>query len=75
VAGVPSGYGSVFDEWELTAVVGKPLQEASPEEVESGVFGYTIVHDLVLHELELTSREYQQWAKNVDGFTPCRPWT
>jgi 2-keto-4-pentenoate hydratase/2-oxohepta-3-ene-1,7-dioic acid hydratase in catechol pathway len=72
--GVPAGYGSVFDEWELAAVVGRTLREASPEEAEQGLFGYTIVHDLVLHDLELTSREYQQWAKNVDGFTPCGPW-
>jgi 2-keto-4-pentenoate hydratase/2-oxohepta-3-ene-1,7-dioic acid hydratase in catechol pathway len=72
--GVPKGYGQVFDEWELTAVVGETLREADPAEAEKGIFGYTIMHDLVFHELELSNREYQQWAKNSDGFAPCGPW-
>ena len=72
--GVPSGYGSVFHEWELTAVVGRELRDASPEECEEAIFGYTILHDLTFHELELVNRDHQQWAKNVDGFAPCGPW-
>lgn len=72
--GVPSGYGSVFDEWELTAVVGRRLREASPAEAAEATFGYTILHDLTFHELELVNRDHQQWAKNVDGFAPCGPW-
>ncbi len=72
--GVPSGYGTVFHEWELTAVVGRPLREASVEEAEWAIFGYTILHDLTFHEIELINRDHQQWAKNVDGFAPCGPW-
>lgn len=71
---VPEGYGTVFHEWELTAVVGETLREASPEEAEAAIFGYTIVNDLVFHEIELVNRDHQQWAKNVDGFAPCGPW-
>jgi 2-keto-4-pentenoate hydratase/2-oxohepta-3-ene-1,7-dioic acid hydratase in catechol pathway len=74
VVGVPSGYGSVFHEWELTAVVGRRLREASPDEAAAGIFGYTILDDLTFHEIELVSRDHQQWAKNVDGFAPCGPW-
>ena len=55
-------------------MVGRTLSQASPDEAERAIFGYTIMHELVLHELELTSREYQQWAKNADGFAPCGPW-
>lgn len=72
--GVPSGYGTVFHEWELTAVVGRPLREASVEEAHRAIFGYTILHDLTMHEIELINRDHQQWAKNVDGFAPCGPW-
>lgn len=72
--GVPSGYGSVFHEWELTAVVGRQLRDASPQECADAIFGYTILHDLTFHELELVNRDHQQWAKNVDGFAPCGPW-
>lgn len=72
--GVPTGYGTVFHEWELTAVVGRRLAGATPEEAEAAIFGYTILDDLVFHEIELVNRDHQQWAKNVDGFAPCGPW-
>jgi 2-keto-4-pentenoate hydratase/2-oxohepta-3-ene-1,7-dioic acid hydratase in catechol pathway len=72
--GVPLGYGTVFHEWELTAVIGRPLRDASEQEAAAGIFGYTILDDLVFHEIELVNRDHQQWAKNVDGFAPCGPW-
>ena len=72
--GVPAGYGTVFHEWELTAVVGRRLSEATPDQAEEAIFGYTILDDLVFHEIELVNRDHQQWAKNVDGFAPCGPW-
>jgi 2-keto-4-pentenoate hydratase/2-oxohepta-3-ene-1,7-dioic acid hydratase in catechol pathway len=72
--GVPSGYGTVFHEWELTAVVGRRLTGVTSEEGRAAIFGYTILDDLVFHEIELVSRDHQQWAKNVDGFAPCGPW-
>jgi 2-keto-4-pentenoate hydratase/2-oxohepta-3-ene-1,7-dioic acid hydratase in catechol pathway len=72
--GVPAGYGTVFHEWELTAVVGPRLTGATAEEAARAIFGYTILDDLVFHEIELVDRDHQQWAKNVDGFAPCGPW-
>jgi 2-keto-4-pentenoate hydratase/2-oxohepta-3-ene-1,7-dioic acid hydratase in catechol pathway len=72
--GVPSGYGTVFHEWELTAVVGRRLREATVDEATEAIFGYTILDDLTFHEIELVNRDHQQWAKNVDGFAPCGPW-
>jgi 2-keto-4-pentenoate hydratase/2-oxohepta-3-ene-1,7-dioic acid hydratase in catechol pathway len=71
---VPAGYGTVFHEWELTAVVSRRLTGATPAEATSAIFGYTILDDLVFHEIELVNRDHQQWAKNVDGFAPCGPW-
>lgn len=72
--GVPAGYGTVFHEWELTAVVSRRLSGATPDEARAAIFGYTILDDLVFHEIELVNRDHQQWAKNMDGFAPCGPW-
>lgn len=72
--GVPQGYGSVYDELELTAVIGKRLSGASPDEAQEAIFGYTILYDLTMHEVELSSRAHQQWVHNIDGFGPCGPW-
>jgi acylpyruvate hydrolase len=72
--GVPAGYGTVFHEWELTAVVGRRFTEGTKGEAAGAIFGYTILDDLVFHEIELVNRDHQQWAKNVDGFAPCGPW-
>lgn len=55
-------------------VIGRRLREASEAEAERAVFGYTIFNDLVLHDIELMTREYQQWAKNCDTFAPMGPW-
>ena len=72
--GVPAGYGTVFHEWELTAVIGRRLRDADRSEAGGAIFGYTILDDLVFHEIELVNRDHQQWAKNIDGFAPCGPW-
>jgi 2-keto-4-pentenoate hydratase/2-oxohepta-3-ene-1,7-dioic acid hydratase in catechol pathway len=72
--GVPAGYGTVFHEWELTAVVGQRLRGADVAAAGAAIFGYTILDDLTFHEIELVNRDHQQWAKNVDGFAPCGPW-
>jgi acylpyruvate hydrolase len=72
--GVPSGYGTIFHEWELTAIVGRTLEGAMLEEARQAVFGYTILDDLTFHEIELVNRDHQQWAKNIDSFAPCGPW-
>lgn len=71
---IPDGYGSIFHEFEVAAVIGKRLRQPRPGEVGRAIFGYTILNDLVLHEVELMTREYQQWAKNCDTFAPMGPW-
>lgn len=74
VVEIPEGYGTVFHEFEIGAVIGRRIREASEAEAESAIFGYTILNDLVLHDIELLTREYQQWAKNCDTFAPMGPW-
>ncbi|MEW6045279.1 MAG: fumarylacetoacetate hydrolase family protein [Bacillota bacterium] len=71
---IPLGYGEVYHEFEVAAVIGKTSRTLSPETAWDAVFGYTIFDDIVLHDLELLTREYQQWAKNCDTFAPMGPW-
>jgi 2-keto-4-pentenoate hydratase/2-oxohepta-3-ene-1,7-dioic acid hydratase in catechol pathway len=71
---IPIGYGTVFHEFEIAAVIGRRLRQPSVDEVEGAIFGFTILNDLVLHDIELMTREYQQWAKNCDSFAPMGPW-
>lgn len=71
---IPEGYGSVFHEFEIGAVIRKRLRQVPETEVPDAIFGYTIFNDLVLHDIELRTREYQQWAKNCDTFAPMGPW-
>lgn len=74
VVEIPEGYGSVFHEFEIGAVIGRRIRQIPESEVGEAIFGYTIFNDLVLHEIELMTREYQQWAKNCDTFAPMGPW-
>ncbi|HET6781911.1 MAG TPA: fumarylacetoacetate hydrolase family protein [bacterium] len=71
---IPDGYGTVFHEFEIAAVIGRRLRQPRPDEIGRAIFGYTILNDLVLHDIELMTREYQQWAKNCDTFAPMGPW-
>lgn len=71
---IPEGYGSVFHEFEIGAVIGRRIRGVSQAAAIEAIFGYTIFNDIVLHDLELLTREYQQWAKNCDTFAPMGPW-
>jgi 2-keto-4-pentenoate hydratase/2-oxohepta-3-ene-1,7-dioic acid hydratase in catechol pathway len=71
---IPEGYGSVFHEFEIGAVIGRRIRGVSQAAAMEAIFGYTIFNDIVLHDLELLTREYQQWAKNCDTFAPMGPW-
>jgi len=71
---IPQGYGSVFHEFEIGAVIGRRIRGIDEAAVPDAIFGYTIFNDIVLHDLELLTREYQQWAKNCDTFAPMGPW-
>ncbi len=71
---IPEGYGTVFHEFEIAAVIGRRVREVPENEAREAIFGYTIIGDLVLHDIELLTREYQQWAKNCDTFAPMGPW-
>lgn len=71
---IPLGYGAVYHEFEIGAVIGTTCRGLSADQAWEAVFGYTIFDDIVLHDVELLTREYQQWAKNCDTFAPMGPW-
>jgi len=56
-------------ECELGVVIGRRLSRVSPAEALDGVFGYTVVNDVTMRDLQ---REDRQWlrAKGSDGFAP-----
>lgn len=69
---IPSGDNHFDWEGELAVIIGKPLKDATPEEAEAAILGYTCFNDL-------SSREYQfatsQWTlgKNADKSGPIGP--
>ena len=70
----PKDAGEQFEyEAELVAVIGKKVRNATPEEAERAIFGWTIGNDV-------SERDWQQQdptnlrAKNADTFKPMGPW-
>jgi acylpyruvate hydrolase len=59
-------------ECELGVVIGRQASRIGPEEAMEAVFGYTIVNDVTMRDLQ---REDRQWlrAKGSDGFAPMGP--
>ena len=59
-------------ECELAVVIGQEASRIGPEEAIEHVFGYTVINDVTMRDLQ---REDQQWlrAKGSDGFAPMGP--
>ncbi len=59
-------------ECELAVVMGQRASGIGPEEALDHVFGYTILNDITMRDLQ---REDRQWsrAKGSDGFAPIGP--
>ncbi len=59
-------------ECELAIVIGRRASRIGPEEALDAVFGYTIVNDVTMRDLQ---KEDRQWlrAKGSDGFAPMGP--
>jgi 2,4-diketo-3-deoxy-L-fuconate hydrolase len=69
---VPVGEPGLDWEGELVAVLGKELTNASPDEVEAAVIGYTCFNDISARKHQLNAG---QWTvgKNADGSGPMGP--
>jgi 2-keto-4-pentenoate hydratase/2-oxohepta-3-ene-1,7-dioic acid hydratase in catechol pathway len=59
-------------ECELAVVIGRAASRVGPDEALEAVFGYTILNDVTMRDLQ---REDRQWlrAKGSDGFAPMGP--
>jgi 2-keto-4-pentenoate hydratase/2-oxohepta-3-ene-1,7-dioic acid hydratase in catechol pathway len=59
-------------ECELAVVIGRRASRMDPSQALEAVFGYTILNDLTMRDLQ---REDRQWlrAKGSDGFAPMGP--
>jgi len=59
-------------ECELAVVIGRELSRASRAQASEAIFGYTILNDVTMRDLQ---REDRQWlrAKGSDGFAPIGP--
>ena len=59
-------------ECELAVVIGQRASGIGPDEALEHVFGYTILNDITMRDLQ---REDRQWvrAKGSDGFAPMGP--
>jgi 2-keto-4-pentenoate hydratase/2-oxohepta-3-ene-1,7-dioic acid hydratase in catechol pathway len=59
-------------ECELAVVIGRRASRIGPSEASEVIFGYTILNDVTMRDLQ---REDRQWlrAKGSDGFAPMGP--
>jgi acylpyruvate hydrolase len=59
-------------ECELAVVIGRRVSRATPDEARAAIFGFTIVNDITMRDLQ---KEDRQWlrAKGSDGFAPMGP--
>jgi 2-keto-4-pentenoate hydratase/2-oxohepta-3-ene-1,7-dioic acid hydratase in catechol pathway len=59
-------------ECELAVVIGRTASRIGPDVAMNAVFGYTILNDVTMRDLQ---REDRQWlrAKGSDGFAPIGP--
>jgi 2-keto-4-pentenoate hydratase/2-oxohepta-3-ene-1,7-dioic acid hydratase in catechol pathway len=59
-------------ECELAVVIGKRASRIGPQEASGVVFGYTILNDVTMRDLQAEDRQWLR-AKGSDGFAPMGP--
>lgn len=74
---LPAHGGEVHYETELAVLIGRPLSNASADEVRAAILGYGLALDLTLRELQSRLKEKgHPWerAKAFDGACPLSPF-
>lgn len=72
----PASYtGKVVFEGELGIVIGARCSDASEQEAQAAIFGYTCVNDITAADILNRDPTFPQWtrAKGCDGFGPFGP--
>lgn len=59
-------------ECELALVIGRPASHVARDEAMEAVFGYTILNDVTMRDLQAEDRQWLR-AKGSDGFAPMGP--
>jgi 2-keto-4-pentenoate hydratase/2-oxohepta-3-ene-1,7-dioic acid hydratase in catechol pathway len=59
-------------ECELAVVIGRPASHLAPDEAMGAVYGYTILNDVTMRDLQAEDRQWLR-AKGTDGFAPMGP--
>ncbi len=72
---LPARAGRVIFEGELGIVIGAVCKNATLEEAEAAIFGYTCVNDFTSLDLLFADETFPQWtrAKSFDGFGVIGP--
>jgi 2-keto-4-pentenoate hydratase/2-oxohepta-3-ene-1,7-dioic acid hydratase in catechol pathway len=72
---IPPSAGRVIFEGELGIVIGKTCRNATPEEAEDAILGYTCVNDITSLDVLNAEPAFPQWtrAKSFDGFGVVGP--
>src|SRR6478752_6392167 len=68
----PRGWERVDFEGELAVVIGKRARRVSPADALGYVFGYTIVNDVTVRDLQKKDGQWTR-AKGFDSFCPVGP--
>jgi 2-keto-4-pentenoate hydratase/2-oxohepta-3-ene-1,7-dioic acid hydratase in catechol pathway len=59
-------------EVELAVIVGSRLSHATSEQVQAGIFGYTVANDVSARDLQASDGQFVR-AKSLDSFLPMGP--
>ena len=72
---LPAEIGRVIYEGELGIVIGKACHNASTEEAEAAILGYTCVNDITALDILTADPSFPQWtrSKGYDGFGVIGP--
>lgn len=70
---LPKMSNQVEYEGELVVVIGKPLKNASEDQVRDSIFGYTCGNDVTARDLQKKDGQWTR-SKGFDTFCPIGPW-
>ncbi len=72
---LPESAGRVIFEGELGIVIGQTCKNASVEEAEKAIFGYTCINDMTSLDILNADPSFPQWtrSKSLDGFGVVGP--
>ncbi|MDP4534675.1 fumarylacetoacetate hydrolase family protein [Alkalimonas collagenimarina] len=74
---IPTQHGAVHNETELAVLLQQPLKNASVEQVQHSIWGYSLALDLTLRDVQQQLKQLgRPWeiAKGFDGACPMGPF-